>query len=117
MSDTGLVSELFALNIVFPTGEELYDSIMSEIEPELMLSNVATLDAPYATESVSDKKKRYERYGKAFAKYKNTYDLYMKSLSEALGVYKRTITEVASQVNDTKESSVLTALEEQLSAF
>lgn len=90
---------------------------MEEIDTELVLSNLATLDAPYGTESAQEKKSRYERYGKAFAEYKRRYELFMKNLTEALSIYKRTVLQVAKQVSRKKESSVLRALEEQLSAY
>ena len=57
------------------TGEEIYDMIMQEIEPELTSYELPTLDEKYKDESPEAAAARAERYNKAFdAYYKRFYE-------------------------------------------
>ena len=60
-------------DIVFPSGTEVYDGLMVDIEPELLSANIPHLDEPYVGESEEDRKKRYDRYTEAFAKYDEAF--------------------------------------------
>jgi len=99
------------------TGEQIYDSIMSGIEPELVLANLESLDAPYASESAEEHTARYARYGKAFAQYAQKYALFISSLSNAVHVYKRAVLQAAEHVTGSKESELLQGLSDQMEAL
>lgn len=99
----------------FPTGEEVYDKIMGSIEPELVRKNLKTLDAPYKDETEEEKKKRYARYSKAFAKYKVAYKEWITKLQTAVKVYKKTMMKVAEKQAKNEEDAMLSDLESQIS--
>ncbi len=99
----------------FPSGEEVYDKIMGSIEPELVTKNLKTLDAPYANETEDEKKKRYARYTKAFAKYKVQYKEWMTKLKNAVKVYKKAMIKVAEEQAQHEEDAMLSNLESQIS--
>jgi len=99
------------------TGEQVYDSIMSGIEPELVLANLESLDEPYGGESEADRATRYERYGKAFSKYIQAYQAFMKNLGETIHVYKRAVLKAAEYVNGSKESELLQGLTDQIATL
>ena len=48
---------------------QIYDKIMCDIEPELLLSNIPLLDAKYAGESKEDNDVRMKRYAAAKKKF------------------------------------------------
>lgn len=48
------------------TPQWVYDTLMSSIEPDLLSTNIQTLDEKYKGESAEDRKARLERYVLAF---------------------------------------------------
>ncbi len=96
------------------TGEQVYDSIMSRIEPELVLTNLEELDAPYADETEDERSLRYERYGKAFVKYREAYTAWIQSLSSAVSAYKKAVMRASEDVNKADEDSALESITSQI---
>lgn len=107
-------TSLFSGDMQLPTGEQVYDSIMCQIEPELLLSNLQNLDAPYLGESEQHRTERYERYGKAFAKYQGHYQAWIKSLKSAVNVYKKAVIKASEKVSASDDSAKLETLSSQI---
>lgn len=103
-------------DIVLPTGEHVYDTIMRRIEPELVLSNLDSLDTPYAGETDTDRSRRYKRYAKAFAQYREQYGVWVQSLKNAAQVYKKAVLRATEKVNGVREDSELESLTHQMLA-
>lgn len=98
-----------------PTGQELYDSIMSGIEPELTTEGLKTLDAKYAHESEEEKKERAARYDAAFKEYDRQFQDYNDSWMKELRTYKRSaIASVEEQSRATEDKAVLDTIESSL---
>lgn len=95
----------------FPTAEELYDTIMQQVEPELMRANLPTLDDPYQGESDVERKKRYERYSEAFAEFEKRKDTYMTKRREDLDEYYKNRMEQIEAASQKKDAAVLARLE------
>ena len=72
-----------------PSGREIYDSIMSKIEPELVSSSLPTLNEKYKNETAIEKKARTARYNEAFAKYYKQYNAYTADLEEQVFRYHK----------------------------
>ena len=72
-----------------PTGRELYDALMSHIEPELTSAMAATLTEKYKGESVGDKEVRMRRYELAFERCDQAYNEYMHTLDAQVTRYQR----------------------------
>ena len=83
------------LTTTIPTAEDLHDAIMGAIEPDLLTSNIHTLDEKYAGESEEEKALRMERYKKAFTKYNEVYEKWISSLHSQVSEYKAGIVEKA----------------------
>lgn len=71
------------------SGEAIYDSIMQEIEPELMTKVLPTLEEKYKNETPEQKTARAERYTKAFTEYEKRYQAYLLSEESKLRTFKR----------------------------
>jgi RPA family protein len=75
--------------IKFLSGKEIYDSIMQQIEPELVSVMLPTLKEKYKNETAEEKTKRKDRYNKAFAKYHEMYTAYMADLDARIHRYHK----------------------------
>lgn len=49
--------------------EEVYDMVMGEIEPDLMLANIPLLDETYKSETPEQHESRMQRYAVAYKKF------------------------------------------------
>ena len=74
-----------------PTGQELYDAIMMNIEPELTTDIAKTLDAKYKDESPEDRAARNQKYDLAFERYEEAYKEYMATLDSQVHRYRREV--------------------------
>lgn len=74
-----------------PGGQELYDQIMQEIEPELTSDGIKTLKAKYKDQSKADHQKRMERYKKAFHAFIKEYQQYQAEQKSAARSYGKTL--------------------------
>lgn len=72
-----------------PTGREIYDSIMRQIEPELVSGVIPTLKGKYKNETEEGKKTRGERYRKAFIRYYEMFEAYISDLDLRIRRYRR----------------------------
>lgn len=72
-----------------PTGRELYDALMSHIEPELMSGMVETLEETYKNETPENRALRMKRYALAFERCQTAYDEYMETLDTQVNRYRR----------------------------
>lgn len=68
----------------FPSPEQLFDHLMSQIEPELMTSMVPTLATTYANETPAEARERSRRYQAAFAEYDKRYAEYAAALADTV---------------------------------
>ena len=65
-----------------PTGEDIYNAIMGQIEPDLVTTSGVSTDAPKPAESDADFTARMERYRKAFGIYEKCFEAYVANLRE-----------------------------------
>ena len=72
-----------------PTGRELYDALMSHIEPELVTDVAKTLDEKYKGETPEQHARRMDRYDLAFERYEKSYADYMATLDTQVTRYRR----------------------------
>ena len=100
---------------VVPSGKEIYNMIMSKIEPDLAYPQVESLDEKYKGESTEEKEQRMKKYQAANEKYDNQYQMYIQKLKGEVDAYKqaaftyaekKTAIEEAAQLKDL-ESSIL----------
>lgn len=65
-----------------PTGEAIYNAIMSQIEPDLVTDSGVGTDAPLKGESAKAFSARMEKYHKAFALYDQCLSAYIAHLRD-----------------------------------
>lgn len=99
-----------------PSGKEVFRSIMSEIEPDLVDATVEKLEAKYKGETKEEKKARMERYGKAFAEYEKRFEQYITKLGEEVDNYKREAFKILEMKNEGQERAKLAELESTISS-
>lgn len=72
-----------------PGGQEIYDLIMENIEPDLTTAALPTLKEKYAGETSDAAKARADRYQAAFAAYDRRYALYLADQENQVRTYQR----------------------------
>ena len=95
---------------LLPEGEEFYDNLMSQIEPELVSSQLPLLEARYAGETEEQKAVRQARYDAAFEEFDRRAAEEMAGLEHEVHAYKVTTmreAEAASREQEAVDMSVL----------
>lgn len=96
------------------SGDELYDSIMGSIEPDLLISNMpqVVLDMEHDTQEV--KTERIERYNRAFAEYDRRLARHKQDWDTAYNDYKRASMESLTGFLNAADKDRMTDIERQL---
>lgn len=106
-----------AVTGVIPTGEEIYDMIMSKIEVELTTSQLPLLKEKYKDETPEQAAARAARYQKAFEEYDRQYAEYVRTEEEALAAFHRSVTGTLQAVTQQEDAQALTQLESTFSSL
>lgn len=96
------------------TGTELYDSIMGDIEPELLSANLLLLKEAYANETPDERAARAARYEAAYAEYDARFAKNCDDWNEQLHAYKRHALQNVENRVQNKEAAELSSLESSL---
>lgn len=94
-----------------PSGKQIYDALMAQIEPDLVSANIAGLEEKYRGESEVEKLKRAERYSKAMTEYDKRYAALMASLQQDIAAQKRDGIAVIEKKSSAKEAAHMQGLE------
>ncbi len=94
-----------------PTGDEIYDGLMCDIEMDLISVNLPKLDAKYANETPEDREARLERYQKAYAKYDEAYAIWMGEMNALVEKNRRNALRSAEAKEREQEAVALSALD------
>lgn len=97
------------LNI--PNGEDLYNQLMRDIEPDLTTDQIPLLSERYAGETVEEATQRAQRYQEAYVQYEEVYNRYIADLSERVHVYRKSALQSAEQKSRHSEQQHLQDLE------
>ncbi len=89
---------------------EIYDKIMGEIEPELMLSNVPLLDATYAGESKEEHEFRMKRYAVAYKKFEEAFGAFKTTVTGSIRQSKKQALQQQEQQSLSEDAQVLDAI-------
>ena len=100
---------------VIPTGEEIYNQIMSEIEPDLVNCTEEELNKKYADESKGDKEARMQRYQKAMEEYDKRYEKFVSNLTGEVNIYQKKEIASLERKNNAEEKEQLSDLESAIS--
>ena len=104
--------------VQIPTdGKELYDSIMKDIEPDLLMDVIPTLDAKYAGETPEQNAERQARYQKAFTEYDKRYADAMAALNSGIRIGQHKVYANVEKADSERETqSILTDLESSIAS-
>lgn len=99
-----------------PTKDELYDLLMSQIEPDLTNSQLPLLTQKYASETDTEHTERMVRYAKAFTAYYKALDAYFANLNAQIADYNRGLVEGVKGQVQAEEQKQLSSLESMFSS-
>lgn len=91
--------------------KQLYDVLMAEIEPDLMLESIPTLDAKYAGETPQAKAARMKRYEAAYKKFDAEFNAFMAEVNAEVRTSKRETLAAKEQEAQQSDNQALQSLE------
>jgi hypothetical protein len=99
---------------VIPSGDEIYDSIMGKIEPELTTAELPKLAAKYKGESRAEADVRKNRYNAAFATYYKEFRKFTMELRKKVQNYHRTVIRFLEEWMQKVEEEHLTSIDKAI---
>lgn len=91
--------------------EQLYDTLMAEIEPDLLLASLPSLDAKYAGETEAEHALRMKRYDDAYARFDKEFASFMDNVQEEVRVSRRAALKEREEQDRQSDQTALTSLE------
>jgi esterase/lipase len=91
--------------------EQLYDLIMADIEPDLLLANIPTLDKKYEGESAEEHGARMKRYEAAYKKFDAEFAKFMSEVNTKVKTSKRNALKEAEEQAKSQEESQMNSIE------
>ena len=91
--------------------EQLYDLIMADIEPDLLLANIPNLDAKYAGETPEEHTARMKRYEASYKKFDAEFSTFMTEVNDKVRVSKRSALKEKEEKIKTQEANALNSIE------
>lgn len=99
-----------------PSGPEIYDRIMGQIEPELLSRNLPLLKEKYKGETPEQKAEREQRYAAAYAAFDAAFSKWVIDVNAAVAAYRRSVLRDAEEKSQSKEVNELSQLESSIKA-
>jgi hypothetical protein len=93
--------------------DELYDSIMKDIEPDLVTSNLRKLEEQYKDESAEEKTIRMLRYDAANEEFNERLDLHVAEIKESARTKRRNALKEKEIADQEREEKLLMNMENQ----
>jgi hypothetical protein len=90
--------------------EGVYDLLMADIEPELLLANIPLLKAKYATETPDEHAIRMERYKTAYKDFDLAMATFMNDVDGEVRTTQRKVLKNKEIADRKNEEDVLTSL-------
>ncbi len=100
---------------VIPSGEDIFNELMSKIEPELTTAMMPTLDAKYAGETEEQHNARQERYQKALDEYETQLNAYLDDLQGKVSQFERENREMLELAEQHAETNAIDSLSSAIS--
>jgi len=96
-------------------GEEVYDMIMGEIEPDLTTANLKKNEKKYTGETKDELQARMERYKAAFIEYKTRFAEYKTKQDDEVHSYGRNVMGVVEGQSSARDENTMQDLESAIS--
>ncbi len=97
---------------VFPTGTQVYDTLMSRIEQDLTTAHLPTLKEKYKDETPEESSARQKRYELAYFLYDQAFAHWANDLHQTVHEYRRESLKNTEAKARTGDLSVMTNIEE-----
>lgn len=92
---------------VIPSGDEIYDLLMGQIEPELMTDQLPLFEQRCARETKKELRARAERYKQAFDEYDKRFSAYIAMLREQEESYRHiVISRLEEEQRDVEDTAI-----------
>lgn len=101
---------------VIPSGAEIYNMLMKQIEPELTTDQMALLNEKYKDQPPAEVKARVARYNRAFNEYDRRFEEYVVLLKEQVNSYRKLVISRAEAEMQVEEETQLQSLESNISS-
>ena len=92
--------------------QQLYDALMVDIEPDLLLANIPLLDERYAGETEEERRVRMKRYEEAYKEFDAALATFMGSVRAEVKTAKRQSLREKETKERAQEETNLTSLEQ-----
>lgn len=99
--------------VKLPTGTDVYDGIMSDIEPDLVSSMIPLLDMKYAGETSQQNRMRLAKYRAAYEEYGRRFAQWATEMNQLVTKYRKGALKLEEQESRAKEDSALLSIEDQ----
>lgn len=96
------------------SAEELYDSIMREIEPDLTTAEIETIDSKYPNETEDEHKARLEQYALAFVIFDETLEEFQTEKKDEIREIKNEMQKLAEQEAHQEDEKIMNKLEQSI---
>lgn len=103
--------------LTIPTGDQLYNTLMARIEPDLTTDQLPLLDEKYKNETPEQAQARASRYEKAFAEYDRQLREYLTELEAKVRQYQASARKSLEHEDRQKEEQDLSGLEQAIGAM
>lgn len=97
----------------FPSGADVYNGIMSGIEPDLVSDMIPLLDKKYAGETPAQNVLRLARYRAAYEEYTVRFTAWATEMNQLVTKYRKGALKLEEEESREQEGSALTSLENQ----
>lgn len=112
---TTAVQEPDSVEVQLPTGAEIYDGLMADIEPDLVSDAIPLIDAKYAGETPEQTAERLARYNAAYAEYDRQFTQWADEMEVLVNAYRKDALKLEEQDSKVQENAELGNLEAQFS--
>lgn len=91
---------------------DLYNTLMADIEPDLLLENLPLLDAKYDGETPEQKAVRLQGYEAAYAKFDAEFEKFMSGVNEEVRTSRRSALQEKEAAAKQSDQPLLASLED-----
>jgi len=102
-----------AASFAIPSGTDVYDALMGDIDLDLVSVNLPRLDAMYPNETPAEHDARMKRYAAAFEKYAIAFNNWTANFQIALAAVRHETLKLAEKNSRNEEEKTLSTLEIQ----
>ena len=94
--------------------EQVYDLLMADIEPDLLLATIPTLEKKYAHETPKEHEIRMERYQLAYKKFDETFKAFSVTINGSVRTIKQNVLRKKEEQAASEEQKIMEDIQARL---